>query len=326
MISKFDGLLNDSEYLKWRKKKDELEILSSDIIEFPLKKYMSVINEKLEEINIGKNNYFFDFLNEKYFKISFNLIIQYNISNKNNIEGSINKHEIKRKDFKNFNLTIEINSNNIDKPYLLSVIMHELKHIFDLYYENNTKRFDLIDVYHDFKEKYNDEYIDYFLEVLYLSLECEMDARNSMIYNRLKWLNTFDKSQILSEFKNTYTYKALDILKNFDVSFVLKSKDILEFTNEFIEKFLKENRFITITELKQFYTNYKTIFIEISKKYLKEAEEIIDDLIKDIKPYMEVYNYKSKFYSCLTGKNIIDNEFVEDIINEFKKYDHPTIL
>jgi hypothetical protein len=115
---------------------------NSDVLEFPLKKFMSIIKIKIDgNIKNGENIFHFDFSKEKKLKIDFNLIINYSKLSNNRYYGSINIDDVLSNNFTNFKININVESSNLDLNKLLSVIQHELKHVYDLYWDNNRETF-----------------------------------------------------------------------------------------------------------------------------------------------------------------------------------------
>ncbi len=295
---------------------------NKDIIEFPIKKFLSIIKDKIENgISEGENIFSFDFKNEITLPISFKLIINWTKNTNYKYSGSINKDDVINNRFKGFKLNIVINDDPIDYNQLYSVINHELKHVYDLHY-NNTKSFNNIEGYNFLKREYiKNTWILDFLELSNLSLEHELDARTSMIYDKLRWLKTFDKSQLLDEFKKTYVYKSLLMIKSFNHLNILnnvKYDDLLKFTNEFIKIFIKSNEFINNnSELINFYRNVENKFKLSSDEYLSKCDLVIDELIKDKRPYTEnklLIIDDTEYHGI---ESISDYSFLENIIIDF---------
>ena len=128
---------------------------------------------------------------------------------------------------------------------LYSVISHELKHVYDLYHDINTKSFDNYTGYFGIENKYkDDELFSNILHLCYLGTIHELEARNSMIYNKLRWLKTYDKKQLHNEFKKTYTYREILELKNFNHKKLIELCDkteLFNFTKDLIKMFYKQD-------------------------------------------------------------------------------------
>ena len=184
---------------------------NKDIVEFPIKKYISlirnIINNKIEE---GENKFEFNFLGigNLTLPIRFYLIIKYNKGGRK-YSASVNEENILSNKFDGFDLNVFISDKEIDYNQVYSMINHEMKHVYDLYYDSNKNSLNSIDGYHYLKIKYsNNKYLLDFIELSNLALKHELDARLRMIYDKLRWLKTYDKTQLVSEFKNTYIYKS----------------------------------------------------------------------------------------------------------------------
>lgn len=270
---------------------DEFLKENKDILEFPIKKYMSIIKDKIEsKVQEGINTFSFDFSEERTLPIKFNLVIECN-KGKHLYFAYVNKDEITHKYFTNFKLNVKVQDENIDYSHLYSIINHELKHVYDIFYDENTISINKATEYNKLKKKHRNKYILDFIELSNLALTHEIEARNRMIYDKLRWLKTFDKSQLIDEFKKTYVYKSLLMLRNFNSNSLINNVNLftlIDFTNEFIKSFIKSERKVKDKkDLIKFYKEQEVIFKKISEEYMEKCDSIIDELIIDIKPYME---------------------------------------
>jgi hypothetical protein len=275
---------------------NNLPDIKEETIEFPLKKLIYIIKEKIDgTIKEGENKYNFDFSQEKSLPIKFNLTINYTISEENDYGGNIDYNEIKRTNFSGFNLEINIQDKDIDYTSVYSTIGHELKHVFDLYVDSPYMRADKMEYIYYLMNKYKNECFYNMLYLAYISLKYEMDAKNSEIYNKLRWLKTFDNSMIMDEFKKTYVYGCLKELENFDVDKVLSDIDsnkLIEFLEEY--KLIFNFDEISVEPPKKFLIMLKAVFNRISKLYFDKAKEVLEEIIRDNRPYME--KIKHPFY------------------------------
>jgi hypothetical protein len=275
---------------KWYKFLNE-----SEQIEFPLKKYLSIIKDKtFNKLSFGETIIEIDFKNNEY---SDSTLVRINIEWVDNdhqpYHGQTDILSALQNEFKKFDVYIIITDKMIDWNKLYSTIQHELKHIYDvLYDESQENTFLKVEPINRLKLKYkniNDFYS--FIHLVYESLKHELEARNAMIYDRFRWLNIYDKSLIKDEFKNTYIYKSLVRLSNFDSNKFIRMFDIdylINITNDFIEIYGDYDRIIkTKTDLYDFYNHWEVHFKEQSEEYLSKSEKVIDEIIKDSRPYME---------------------------------------
>jgi hypothetical protein len=165
---------------------------------------------------------------------------------------------------------------NIDK--LNSVISHEIRHIYDIYTindESDMKSFIHSLYYEILKDSENKDFI-YFLELVYLSLEHELIARNTMIWEMFRYCKV-SKPELYNLYHKSYMYKSFDQLKFFNYNNVLNNTDILE-VNKFINYFggnICENDDDVII----FFENWNKYFIEKSEEYLKEGYEVLEDIL-----------------------------------------------
>jgi len=285
-----------------------------DIIEFPLKKFLSVVKSSLiNKIKIGENIFQFDFLQEKTLPISFFVKINFQTGNPK-YSGKIIKNEVFQNEYKNFGIYIQITDSTPEYNQILSIINHELKHVYDLYYGNYKDSFDRVEPYNYLKFKYqNYPDIIHFLEVSNLALEHELEARNSMIYDKLRWLKTFDKKQLEEEFHKSYIKKALDLIKEWDYNKITKLSKSIEFTNEYIKLFLNSNDVVNSKlDLLKFYTEAKTKFNKTADDYLIKCSAILDELVRDKKPYMEEKLFDMTDDFSLDGNKPCIESFIRD--------------
>lgn len=223
-------------------KKWQTFLNESEEVEFPLKKYLSIIRDRtFNKLSLGNQFIEIDFKNNEY---SDSALVRINIEwigdNHKPYHGETDVLSALQNEFKKFDVSVEIIDKAIDWNKLYSIIQHELKHIYDILYdEGDENTFLKVDPINKLKSKYkniNDFY--YFIQLVYESLKHELEARNVMIYDRFRWLNIYDKSLIESEFKNTYIYKSLVRLSNFDSDKFINQFDIhylINITNDFIE-------------------------------------------------------------------------------------------
>ena len=205
-----------------------------------------------------------DFLNEKSLPVKFTINLNYTRSKTNyNYSGSIRRKNLKEKNFNGFFILVNITDNEIDYVELYSVISHELKHVYDIYHDINTKSFDNYTGYFGIENKYkDDEVFSNILHLCYLGTIHELEARNSMIYNKLRWLKTYDKKQLHNEFKKTYTYREILELKNFNHKKLIELCDkteLFNFTKDLIKTFYKQD-IDDDFNIEQFYSNLENNF------------------------------------------------------------------
>jgi hypothetical protein len=134
-----------------------------------------------------------------------------------------------------------------------------------------------------------------------------------MIYDQLRWLKTYDKDQLLSEYKQSYVYKSLIMIGEFDAFYIIDNVDysiLKKFTNDFIINFIKSDKLVnTKSDIFKFYLDIEDKFKKLSVEYLKKSEDIIDELVKDKTPYMERISTTPDFYK-------VDETYYNYLIND----------
>jgi hypothetical protein len=300
---------------------NNLPIIKEESIDFPLKKLIYIIKEKIEgTIKEGENKYYLDFSCEKSFPIKFHLIINYEMVDEENYTGGVDYKEVKKVNFNNFHLYIVIKDIEIDYSSVYSIVGHELKHVFDMYLDRPYMMAEKMEYIYYLMDKYKDEHLYDLLYLAYISLKYEMEARNSEIYNKLRWLKTFDNSIIMSEFKKSYIYTCLEEMANFDTNKVLSNVN----TNKLIE-FLEEYKIIfnfdslSVVPPKDFLLILKSVFKKVSEIYFDRAKEVLEEIIRDNKPYMEAKKHPFYYEYLYLGKINLDIKNSIKRINDFIK-------
>ena len=249
----------------------------------------------------------FDYSDNNYFPIKFNII--YNIDKNSNLVDYISDVNIidviKDKDIIDISVNIKDKDINIDK--ILSLIHHELRHIYDILTINSDHDIDsFLKIPIVMKYKNPTSKFGKFIHLVYLSLEHELVARNSMIYHKLR---NIDKDKILDKFKDTYIYKSLLQLNNFDVEKFISEfniDDLLKITNDFIYDYKGYNKVNNKQDLIEFYSKWKEYFHKKSEEYYIEALKMIDDIKNDInKPIIE--NKYHSYQDYINVKQMFEN-------------------
>lgn len=178
---------------------------------------------------------------------------------------------------------------NYDINYVISTIIHEIRHIIDFTDENLNNGLSSFDVDKNLR-KYNINVFNEFFILVYISLEHELVARNNQIYPYIKFKN-LKKEQSVEILKQSFIWKALEILNSFDYnSFIVKfDQDVLiDITNNFIKDCLYdvESHIENIDEIKSFYKIWDEYFKEVSDKWknilLKEVDMLYERKVNTI--------------------------------------------
>lgn len=172
---------------------------------------------------------------------------------------------------------------DFDINYIVSTIIHEIRHMIDFTDENLNVGLSSFDIDKNLR-KYNINIFNEFFILVYISLEHELVARNNQIYPYIKFKN-LSKSDSLNILKKSFIWKALDMLNDFDHSlFISKFDDIelMDITNSFIKECLFDDYTIIENreELSNFYKIWKEYFNETSNKWkdilLKEVDIVYE--------------------------------------------------
>lgn len=216
-------------------------------------------------------------------------------------------------------MTIEIDSNDINKEKILGIISHELTHIKE-YYEVQKKSIELkikitpthIDIKEINKKIKSYKTFEELYQLIYLSLDDEMNSRISQIYHYLYSFNIKDIDLLFDKVKSHKNWEYVVMLDNFDskkfVNYNIKKISLecfLKITNELIDKFKDKNlnkrtkmlsfinKYVSNEKnLYEFYECWSKYFNLKSKKHIEKIKYIISEVIEDLngnRPYNENY-------------------------------------
>jgi hypothetical protein len=175
-------------------------------------------------------------------------------------------------------MVIEVN-HNYDINYVISTIIHEIRHIIDFTDENLNVGLSSFDIDRNLR-KYNINIFNEFFILIYISLEHELVARNNQIYPYIKFKN-LKKEDSFKILESSFIWKALNMLNDFNyIDFIDKfnEKDLINITNNFIKDCLYDND--TSIENKEdlinFYKTFNDYFKEISYKWKNILTKEVD--------------------------------------------------
>jgi hypothetical protein len=194
---------------------------------------------------------------------------------------------------------------NYDFNYLVSTVIHEIRHMIDFSDENLNNGLSSFDKN---LRKYNIIGFNEFFTLVYISLEHELVARNNQIYPYIKFKN-LSKEESLSILKNSFIYKALEKLRSFDYQKFIGYFDeniLINITNNFIKDCLYDNETIieNLNELESFYKIWDEYFNEISIKWEQILMSEMD------------YIYERKVYNIVLGDdNILNSIWLKIKVN-----------
>ena len=268
-IKKFKELFEsiDSEYIK--------NILKKSGVENPI-----LHHKDLDELSEYFTNEFQSIklpFHKKYeiFGVLFDITVSNSLSYSSHIDWNKFMNDV-------YEIDIKV-PNDYDLNYLISTLIHELRHIID--FLDGAKSSGLSSFLMDIHlRNFNIGLFSEFYILVYLSLEHELLARNNQIYPYIKFKN-LSKEESLDILKKSFIWDSLQNLNNFDsLSFIKKFKthDLIEKTNSFIENVLYEKKIIIEddNDLIEFYNIWDEHFKEIYKNWtsilLSEIDRIYE--------------------------------------------------
>jgi len=277
-----------------------------------LKKISSIIRKDI--ISNGNKSF-----NKSYSidGIDCNIKVNYKFGDHQPYYSNVNIYEILTEPDKNINIPINVVDKDIDINYLMSIILHELRHIYDIYtVADDIEMNEFLKAYGF--DKFKKMKFPFFTDLVYLSLEHELIARHNMLYELFRWINITDKNKLYEIFKKSYTYTALNELKKFDYIKFIKSNDISQliiFTKQFILH-MKTNEIINNeNDLYIYYKKWSEFFIEKSNEFALYVDDLLDDVINDVmnnKVYERMCGYIS--YNEDICNNVVSKIFEKKII------------
>lgn len=282
--------------------------------------YIKIIEEKISNLKNGLNKFTFNLFNCN-FDININVDIN-ELYSKDYYHGDFNVF-----DFLNgtYQININVDAKNIillDYKKILSIIQHELTHIYEiLEYKGETTKssFNKISAINTIKVDQSNIMHD-FTHRLYLSLEHELNATVSMIYNYLYRFDNKEYEYLKNELNEYEPYKNVLYLKIFNyIDFINKfdKEELLILTNIINKEFNYKE--ININELEKYYKKWNVFFKKKSNKCLNKIEKILKfTVLKNEK--FEYHCYSSiPLYDDYSYKKYINDNYKELIKELFQK-------
>jgi hypothetical protein len=188
----------------------------------------------------------------------------------------------------------------LDHFYLQELIIHEMTHLYEYYnIVINQREFPL---YNRIKKSLirtikQDEFdvFSYFRNLVYLTLDNELNARVAQTYQLLKYENIHDKDQLFNMLKTKHIWKKYKEIDNFNPK--KYTSDLIEFigldftkilinnfndelnTNNISFSFIKDAN--NEGDIIQYFNNWNKRFKYKLKKHLYKLNRVIDEVIKD---------------------------------------------
>ena len=136
---------------------------------------------------------------------------------KNNFSGDLNFDDCINSNFKN--CIINLNVSYFNKSLIIKSLMHELTHLYELYKIKDiyTKsKWNRMKVLYDTRKQINNNSLFYFIDIFYLSLSFEVNARVSSVYTYLSDKKIKDIDILKKFLVETIEWQNMLNLKNFE--------------------------------------------------------------------------------------------------------------
>jgi hypothetical protein len=190
---------------------------------------------------------------------------------------------------------------DVDHYYLIEIVTHELTHLYEFYniVKNNKK----LPLYNNIKKSLiqtikqdNFDIFSYFRNIVYLTLDNELNARVSQTYQLLKFKNIKDKIQLFNILKTTHIWKKYKEIDNFNPkSYTSDLIEILgvnltcilinDFNNELKNNFINFSFITNVSnenEIIEYFNNWNKRFKYKLKKHILKLNKVIDEVITDL--------------------------------------------
>ena len=259
------------------------------------------VYKKYEELsNSGDSGFTLVFdLNYEEIKMIKKIIVIIKNNNRNYNSKFVSKNEL-NKEFDDIFLEFDLPlKKDLDPFYLHELVIHEMAHLYEYYnIVKNKKAFPLYDKIKKslIRTLKQDEFdvFSYFRNLVYLTLDNELNARVAQTYQLLKFQNIKSKDLLLNNLKTTHIWKKYKEIDNFNPK--KYTSDLLEFigldlTKILINQFnleLKNNdidfKFIKNVEneldILLYFNNWNKRFKYKLKKHLNKLNRVIDEVIE----------------------------------------------
>lgn len=190
---------------------------------------------------------------------------------------------------------------DIDHNYLIEIVSHELTHLYEFY--NIVINGRKLPLYNSIKKSIiqtisQDRFdiFSYFRNLVYLTLDNELNARVTQTYQLLKFKKIKEKEQLFNILKTTHIWKKYKEIESFNPK--KYTSDLIEILgiylsciliNEFNAELKKNVSFSFVKEVNNeldiitYFNNWNKRFKYKLKKHLLKLNRVIDEVIKDLK-------------------------------------------
>ena len=192
------------------------------------------------------------------------------------------------------NILFKFNFESYNIQELKKVILHELLHIYEIYFriKNNktSLQWSLNKILSDISDDFvSDNFLDNLIYMIYLSFDHEIGARVCETYMVLIDLMIDDKNILMNELKETTAWKYKKQLSEFAVENVNYNNLFLffeKYNSSINEKYSLNNKIFkipaNIKDSKIILKEYLRIFKKKSKKFEDKLIKVVDDVLFDV--------------------------------------------
>lgn len=231
--------------------------------------------------------------------------------NKTAYHSSVPSSEILNSVINNVKLSFILNIDvidNFDKDYVISIIIHEIRHIYDMYTITKKKHF--YSFTRDLKiqltkEKIDDDKYSEFLNCIYYSLLHELVARNNQVYPILK-NKKITKDESYEMIKSTFIYSTFQYLNSFDSKKFVSSfsrDDLSDFTNIFNSIYCNSDK--EIKNIDEYYHKWELFFKKTQDRWFNEMKLEIDKIYETNESDHQIIENEFKLILTWIFKNFI---------------------
>jgi predicted metal-dependent hydrolase len=227
------------------------------------------------------------------------------------------------------NILFKFNFESYSIKELKKVILHELLHIYEIYFriknEKNSLQWSLNKILSDISDDFvSDNFLDNLIYMIYLSFDHEIGARVCETYMVLIDLMIDDKEILMNELKETTAWKYKKQLSDFVVNNVNYNNLFLFFENynsSINKKHSLNNKIFrvptNIKDTKVILKEYLRIFKKKSKKFEDKLIKVVDDVLFDVEminksTINEFSNFEITYPTDLLRESKIRKLFRED--------------
>lgn len=189
-----------------------------------------------------------------------------------------------------------------DIDYVISLIIHEIRHLIDFTSEYSNIKISSFDLELQLRRYKDIVGFNEFYILFYISLQHELVARNNQIYPYIKFKG-IEKEESIELIKKSFIWIYLDNLTSFNHDFFIKKFEtnfLIELTNAFLKDVLFSDELIEdFDDLKLFYKKFEKYFKSLSIEWK-------DISFKEIDYVYESNSFINEYY---TFENIIKNHY-----------------